>query len=57
MAGAIPANPYQTSDNAPDSIVTGVTRGVTIGTRGGWAYKPTTGEVWPNTSVAGENNY
>ncbi len=57
MAGAIPPNPYQTSTSAPDSIVTGVTKGTIVGTRGGWAYKPSTGEVWPNTNGAGENNF
>ncbi|MEW6049765.1 MAG: prepilin-type N-terminal cleavage/methylation domain-containing protein [Candidatus Zixiibacteriota bacterium] len=56
MAQAIPKNPYQTSTNAPDSIVTGVTKGVIVGTRGGWAYNATTGEVWPNTNTVGENN-
>lgn len=55
MAQAIPANPYQEAANAPDSIVTGVSKGVVVGTRGGWAYKPSTGEVWPNTSNVGEN--
>ncbi len=55
MAQAIPKNPYQSDTNAPDSIVTGVTKGVVVGARGGWAYKPSTGEVWPNTNVAGEN--
>ncbi|HEX9751309.1 MAG TPA: prepilin-type N-terminal cleavage/methylation domain-containing protein [candidate division Zixibacteria bacterium] len=54
---AIPPNPYQVSTSAPDSIVTGVTKGVIVGTRGGWAYKPTTGEVWPNTNVASENQF
>lgn len=57
MAQAIPANPYQADANAPDSIVTGVTKGVIVGTRGGWAYSPTTGEVWPNTNVSGENDW
>jgi MSHA pilin protein MshA len=57
MANAIPKNPYQLDASAPDSVVTGVTKGTTVGARGGWAYKPTTGEVWPNTSVAGENNF
>ena len=57
MAQSLPANPFQSSTNAPDSIVTGVTKGVVVGTRGGWAYKPSTGEVWPNTSVSGENNW
>jgi MSHA pilin protein MshA len=57
MEQAIPANPYQSSANAPDSIVTGVTKGTTVGTRGGWAYNPVTGEIWPNTSTVGENNW
>ncbi len=57
MMNSLPANPYQSSDAAPDSIVTGVTKGTTVGSRGGWAYNPTTGEIWPNTSVNGENNW
>ena len=57
MAQAIPKNPYQLSANAPDSVVTGVTKGTIVGARGGWAYLPATGEIWPNTSVAGENNF
>lgn len=57
MAQAIPRNPYQSTSNAPDSIVTGVTKGTTVGTRGGWAYLASTGEVWPNTNVAGENSW
>jgi len=56
MEQAIPNNPYQT--NAPDSIVTGVTKGTIVGTRGGWAYNATSGEIWANTATAaGENNY
>ncbi|OQX92831.1 MAG: hypothetical protein B6D58_00945 [candidate division Zixibacteria bacterium 4484_95] len=51
----IPDNPYQT--NAPDSIVTGVTKGTIVGTRGGWAYKASTGEIWPNTNTVGENDW
>jgi prepilin-type N-terminal cleavage/methylation domain-containing protein len=57
MMQAIPKNPYQSESNAPDSIVTGVTKGTTVGTRGGWAYRASTGEVWPNTSSASENNW
>ncbi len=57
MEQSIPPNPYQSDDSAPDSIVTGVTKGTTVGSRGGWAYNPSTGEIWPNTSVAGENNW
>jgi MSHA pilin protein MshA len=57
MEQAIPKNPYQSDSNAPDSIVTGVTKGTIVGTRGGWAYKASTGEIWPNTNVVGENNW
>jgi prepilin-type N-terminal cleavage/methylation domain-containing protein len=51
LVGQIPPNPFQAKNMAPDSIVTGVTKGVTVGTRGGWAYKPSTGEIWPNTNT------
>ncbi|SYZ72513.1 putative Secreted protein containing Prepilin-type cleavage/methylation [Candidatus Zixiibacteriota bacterium] len=57
MEQAIPKNPFQSDSSAPDSIVTGVTKGVVVGTRGGWAYKPSSGEIWPNTTTAGENNW
>jgi len=57
MAQALPKNPYQSASNAPDSIVTGVTKGTTVGARGGWAYNAATGTIWPNTSSAGENNW
>ena len=57
MLQALPKNPYCQDTNAPDSIVTGVTKGTTVGTRGGWAYNPTTGEVWPNTSGSSENTW
>jgi prepilin-type N-terminal cleavage/methylation domain-containing protein len=57
MEQSLPANPYQVSTNAADSIVTGVTKGTIVGTRGGWAYKASTGEVWPNTNSSGENNW
>jgi len=59
MRDGISTNPFQSPGNAPDSIVTGVTKGVIVGTRGGWAYKPATGEIWPNTNTndVGENNW
>jgi prepilin-type N-terminal cleavage/methylation domain-containing protein len=57
MINSLPVNPYQDADSAPDSIVTGVTKGVTVGTRGGWAYNPATGEIWANTRVNGENDW
>ncbi len=53
MEQRIPPNPFQT--NAPDSIVTGVTKGVVVGTRGGWAYKASTGEIWANTNTVLES--
>ncbi|MGB5108039.1 MAG: prepilin-type N-terminal cleavage/methylation domain-containing protein [Candidatus Zixiibacteriota bacterium] len=49
MEHRIPPNPFQT--NAPDSIVAGVTKGVVVGTRGGWAYSAATGEIWANTNT------
>jgi prepilin-type N-terminal cleavage/methylation domain-containing protein len=51
MSHQIPPNPFQNKANAPDSIVTGVTKGVVVGTRGGWAYKASTGEIWANTNT------
>jgi len=57
MEQVIPANPFCAEDAAPDSIVLGSTKGVIAGSRGGWAYNPTTGELWPNTNVSGENNW
>ncbi len=57
MEHSIPENPYQLEANAPDSIVTGVVKGTIVGARGGWAYNAATGELWPNTSGSGENNW
>lgn len=57
LASAVPKNPYQSSSNAPDSLVTGVTKGTVVGTRGGWAYKESTGEIWLNTNSTGENSW
>lgn len=57
MEQSIPSNPYQLRTSAPDSVVTGVTKGTTVGTRGGWAYNAVTGEIWPNTTTAGENTW
>lgn len=57
MIHAMPKNPYQADANAPDSIVTGVTKGTIVGARGGWAYLATSGEIWPNTSGSGENDW
>ena len=57
MEQALPKNPYQVDANAPDSIVTGVTKGIVVGARGGWAYKASTGEIWLNTSLTSENTW
>jgi len=57
MAQSIPANPYCAKTAAPDSVVTGVTKGTVVGTRGGWAYNPTSGEIWANTNTIGENSW
>ncbi len=51
MRGAIPPNSFQDPTKAPDSIVQGTVKGQIVGDRGGWAYKPSTGEIWPNTST------
>ena len=56
MAQEIPANPYQTEVNVPDSIVDadGIAKGTTIG-NGGWAYNESTGEIWLNTNTTDVN--
>jgi prepilin-type N-terminal cleavage/methylation domain-containing protein len=51
MVHTIPKNPFQLESNAPDSVVLGVTKGIVVGTRGGWAYNPSTGEIWANTAT------
>lgn len=56
MAGVIPDNPYDT-DGTANNVEVGVTKGTLVGGNGGWAYKPSTGEVWANTNTAGENGF
>jgi prepilin-type N-terminal cleavage/methylation domain-containing protein len=53
----LPTNPFQ--PNAGDSIVSGhnQARGAIVGTRGGWVYNDSTGQIWPNTNTVGENNW
>lgn len=59
MEQAIPKNPYCT--RFPDSIVSvgaGVAKGtLRNGSRPGWVYKPSTGEIWANTNLSGENEW
>lgn len=57
MEQQIPENPYCADVNFPDSIVAGVTKGTVVGTDCGWAYNAATGEIWPNTNTAGENQW
>ena len=57
MSGSNPKNPYVASTSAPDSFVTGVTAGTVVGVRGGWAYKPTTGEIWSNVTTSSSNTW
>lgn len=58
MAQEIPKNPYCDPANYPDSIIeTNNARGTLIGADCGWAYNPTTGDVWANTNVVGENTW
>jgi prepilin-type N-terminal cleavage/methylation domain-containing protein len=57
MANSIPDNPYDT-DATKNNVEVGVTKGTLVaGGTGGWAYKASTGEVWPNTNVAGEKDF
>lgn len=56
LAHRFPPNPFQAKHRAPDSVVEGVTPGVVVGDRGGWAYKPGTGDIWPNTSTVIEGS-
>jgi len=57
MEQAIPKNPYVTDDALADSIAVGVTRGTVVAGGAGWAYNATTGEIWPNTTTGGANNW
>ena len=61
MAQGVPKNPYQTTANKPDSVISGNNhvKGWVSGGAGGWVYKDSTGEVWPNTNTSGvtENNW
>lgn len=56
MNGGVPDNPYDT-DGTANNIVAGTTKGTVTGTDGGWSYNATTGEIWANTDVAGENDF
>ena len=55
MEHEIPANPYQ--QYAPTVIIEGKEKGEVVEEKGGWAYNPKTGEIWPNTKTVGENEW
>ena len=58
LNGALPDNAYDT-DATKNSIVSGATKGTTVGATGGWAYVATSGSIWLNTLTTGitENNW
>ena len=57
MAQGIPNNPYCPSDEYPDSVIAGVTKGTLVGTDCGWAYLAADGEIWLNTDENSENDW
>lgn len=58
MEQEIPGNPYCADADFPDSIVvTANPKGTLVGADCGWAYNPTTGELWANTNLVGENSW
>ena len=52
LNGMVPDNPYDT-DSSKNNIATGTTLGIVSGAAGGWAYVPTNGFLWINTSTSG----
>lgn len=56
MNGDVPGNPYDT-DGTANNLVAGTTKGTVSGSTGGWAYDASSGEIWPNTNVDGENAF
>ena len=56
----VPENPFAKrvfSQDFDRVIASAGARGTLSGTAAGWDYNQTTGEVWPNTNVNGENLY
>lgn len=54
--GPGPINVFD-GDGDPANVAdaTGVFQGEIVDLTGGWAYEPTTGQIWANTNIAGEN--
>ncbi len=57
MQGDIPDNPYDTDSVKNNVAASTATKGTVSGTAGGWLYNASNGQIWPNTNVAGENNF
>jgi len=55
LADVVPPNPFDT-DGTPNNVVdaSGQPRGTIVGTDMGWAYDPTTGQIWANSNSAGK---
>ena len=52
LQGQVPDNSYD-GDATKNNIVTGTALGVLSGAAGGWAYVPSNGLLWVNTSTGG----
>ena len=56
LTDTIPDNPYDT-DGTPNNVAASAAAKGTVGANGGWAYNATSGQIWANTNVGGENAY
>jgi MSHA pilin protein MshA len=57
LMDGMPDNPYDSDGTANNVVSSSSAKGTVSGTTGGWCYNPANGQVWANTSTAGENNY
>lgn len=55
MEQIIPENPYCSADADSIHECAGTVVAGTVTGTAGWAYKPTSGEIWLNTNTVGEN--
>jgi prepilin-type N-terminal cleavage/methylation domain-containing protein len=60
MSESLPGNPFD-KDGTPNNVVDAGSedKGAVVGSDGGWAYKPATGQIWANTFTksVGENQF